>query len=221
MTKEPHLIEVKQAWRDEYLKWIYGFANARGGLLYIGKRDDGTVCGVANAKKLLEDLPNKVRDTLGLIVYAVRKVIFNALIHQDFSADIPVQISVYENKLYISNDCVFPEDWTGENIMQKHRSLPHNPDIANTFFRIGFIESWWRGIEKICSLCKKHRIPEPEYTIPRNDIMMMFKAGEHVNGDLLGTFPSKLSSNLEITYKAICEDTYVSNYDLAIRTNHR
>ena len=51
--------------------------------------------------------------------------------------------------------------------------------------------------------------------------MIMFKAGEHVNGDLLGTFPSKLPSNLEITYKAICEDTYVSNYDLAIRTNHR
>lgn len=105
--------------------------------------------------------------------------------------------------------------------MQKHRSLPHNPDIANTFFRIGFIESWWRGIEKICNLCKKHRIPEPEYTVPRNDIMIMFKAGEHVNGYLLGTFPSKLPSNLEITYKAICEDTYVSNYDLAIRTNHR
>ena len=59
-------------------------------MLYIGKRDDGTVCGVANAKKLLEDLPNKVRDTLGLIVDAVRKVIFNALIHQDFSAGIPV-----------------------------------------------------------------------------------------------------------------------------------
>lgn len=87
---ESQLIEVKQAWRDEYLKWICGFANAQGGVLYIGKRDDGTVCGVANAKKLLEDLPNKARDTLGLIVDAARKVIFNALIHQDFSAGIPV-----------------------------------------------------------------------------------------------------------------------------------
>ena len=76
-------------------------------MLYICKRDDGTVYGVANTKKLLEGLPNKVRDTRGLIVDAVRKVIFNALIHQDFSACIPVQISVYENKLYISNDCVF------------------------------------------------------------------------------------------------------------------
>ena len=87
---ESQLTEYKESWRDEYLRWICDFANVRGGVLYIGKRDDGTVCGVANAKKLLEDLPNKVRDTRGLIVDAVRKVIFNALIHQDFSAGIPV-----------------------------------------------------------------------------------------------------------------------------------
>ena len=72
---ESQLIEYKESWRDEYLKWICGFANAhsqrsfqRGGTLYIGKRDDGSVCGVADSKKLLEDIPNKVRDALGLIV---------------------------------------------------------------------------------------------------------------------------------------------------------
>ena len=37
------LIEYKESWRDEYLKWICGFANARGGVLYIGKRDDDSV----------------------------------------------------------------------------------------------------------------------------------------------------------------------------------
>lgn len=47
---------------------ICGFANAQGGVLYIGKRDDGSVCGVADSKKLMEDIPNKVRDVLGLIV---------------------------------------------------------------------------------------------------------------------------------------------------------
>ena len=62
--------------------------------------------------------------------------------------------------------------------MQKHRSLPHNPDIANTFFRAGFIESWGRGIEKICNLCKEYGIAEPEYTVHPNDIMMMFKAND-------------------------------------------
>lgn len=107
---------------------------------------------------------------------AVREAVFNALIHQDFSVGVPVQISVYKDKLYISNDCVFPANWTADTLMQKHRSLPHNPDIANTFFRAGFIESWGRGIEKICNLCKEYGIAEPEYTVHPNDIMMMFKA---------------------------------------------
>ena len=61
-------IEWKENWRDEYLKWICGFANAAGGKIYIGTDDNGRVVGVADAKKLLEDIPNKVRDVLGIMV---------------------------------------------------------------------------------------------------------------------------------------------------------
>ncbi|MCI5608610.1 MAG: hypothetical protein MR408_04065, partial [Spirochaetia bacterium] len=32
-----------------------------------------------------------------------REAIFNALIHQDFTVGVPVQISMYKDKLYISN----------------------------------------------------------------------------------------------------------------------
>ena len=60
--------EWKESWRDEYLKWICGFANATGGKIYIGMNDSGKVVGVADADKLLEDIPNKVRDVLGIIV---------------------------------------------------------------------------------------------------------------------------------------------------------
>lgn len=60
-------IEYKQSWSDEYLKWIVGFANSQGGTIYIGKDDDGKVVGVANYKKLMEDLPNKIRDILGIL----------------------------------------------------------------------------------------------------------------------------------------------------------
>src|SRR5690606_37340625 len=65
---ESQNIEYKQNWRDEYLKWICGFANANGGTLFIGKDDAGKTVGLADAKKLLEDIPNKVRDVLGILV---------------------------------------------------------------------------------------------------------------------------------------------------------
>ncbi len=66
--KENQHIEWKSSWRDEYLRWICGFANAEGGTLVIGKNDRGEVVGVPNAAKLLEDIPNKVRDILGIMV---------------------------------------------------------------------------------------------------------------------------------------------------------
>lgn len=65
---ESQNIEYKQSWRDEYLKWICGFANAQGGSLFVGIRDNGEVCGVEETKKLMEDIPNKVRDMLGILV---------------------------------------------------------------------------------------------------------------------------------------------------------
>ena len=68
MNKETQNIEFKESWRDEYLKWICGFANAQGGTLYIGVTDNGDVCSLQNAKKLMEDIPNKVRDLLGILV---------------------------------------------------------------------------------------------------------------------------------------------------------
>ena len=65
---ESQSIEYKKSWRDEYLKWICGFANANGGKLFIGIDDKGNMVGIKNAKKLLEDIPNKVCNILGIIV---------------------------------------------------------------------------------------------------------------------------------------------------------
>ena len=60
-------IEYKESWRDEYLKWICGFANAQGGKLYIGIDDNGSVCGVENVHRLSEDIPNKIVALLGVV----------------------------------------------------------------------------------------------------------------------------------------------------------
>ena len=35
MNTESQNIEFKESWRDEYQKWICGFANAQGGILYV------------------------------------------------------------------------------------------------------------------------------------------------------------------------------------------
>ena len=65
---EHQQLEWKESWRDDYLKWICGFANAEGGVLVIGRSDRGDAVGLPNAARLLEEIPNKVRDVLGIMV---------------------------------------------------------------------------------------------------------------------------------------------------------
>ena len=64
---EDQITEWKESWRDEYLKWLCGFANAQGRVLEIGRNDHGRVVGLAGAARLMEELPNKLRDLLGIV----------------------------------------------------------------------------------------------------------------------------------------------------------
>ena len=383
---ESQNIEWKSKWKDEYLEWICGYANAQGGKIYIGCDDDGNVVGLPNAWKLLEDIPNKIRDAMGIIVgvnllthgskeyleidvpaypigisckgvyyyrsgstrqiltgpaleaflmrkrgatwdnlplpafsmadvddgvvskfkslaakkgrmetslldepkevlldklhlkngdyltnaamllfssdperyqtgayikigyfendaellyqdeihgsileqvdkaldviylkymrakiryegvqrieryfvpeAALREALLNAICHKQYQSGIPIQISVYEDRLYVANIGSLPEDWTLENLMQKHASKPYNPNIAHVFYLAGFIESWGRGVEKICHALKADNLPLPEYTIHPGDIMIKFTAPEDRVVRLNKQFTDNLSDNL-------------------------
>lgn len=67
MNSESQNIEYKESWNDKYLEWICGFANAQGGKIYIGVNDDREVVGVDDSKKLMEDIPNKIVNQLGIV----------------------------------------------------------------------------------------------------------------------------------------------------------
>ena len=64
---EQQNIEYKQSWHDDYLKWICGFANAQGGIIFIGKDDKGKVVGLTDFKKLMDDIPNKIKNLMGIM----------------------------------------------------------------------------------------------------------------------------------------------------------
>ncbi len=358
-------IEWKETWKDDYIKWICGFANADGGIIFIGKNDNGNVIGLNNAKKLLEDIPNKVRNLLGIIVDvnlhsieskefieikiekqpfpvnykghyhyrsgstkqelkgfaldkfllqkqgkrwdsvpipkisikdldfdtinffksralkskrldeniltelpemllenlhlmdnqylkraaillfhinpekfitgayikigffksdselifqdeihgnlfnqiektidllftkyikafisyegiqrletyeypkdAIREALLNAISHKDYSSGIPIQISVYSDKIMFWNEGELPQNWTTENLTRKHASKPYNPDIANSFFRSGYIESWGRGTLKIIESCLDSGLPVPKFNYNSPDFWVTFK----------------------------------------------
>ena len=59
--------EWKKSWHDDYLKWVCGFANAIGGVIFIGKDDNGIITHLPDYRNLLEAIPNKIREHLGII----------------------------------------------------------------------------------------------------------------------------------------------------------
>lgn len=83
---------------------------------------------------------------------------------------------MYENKLMIWNDGHIPLDWSLQKLITKHTSKPYNPDIANTFFRAGLIESWGRGISKIIEACVKEGLSEPIFNTDLGGLFVEFTA---------------------------------------------
>jgi ATP-dependent DNA helicase RecG len=63
---EQQNIEYKSSWHDDYLKWIGGFANAQGGRIFIGKDNDGFIVGLADYQTLMDEIPNKIKNNLGI-----------------------------------------------------------------------------------------------------------------------------------------------------------
>ena len=68
LKPEAQTIEYKYSWQDEYYEWICGYANSKGGKLYVGVNDDGYVVGLKDTKFLLDILPNKIVSKMGIVV---------------------------------------------------------------------------------------------------------------------------------------------------------
>ena len=87
------------------------------------------------------------------------------------SIAVPIQIRIEDDAMYISNCSMLPFGWTVETLLSTHVSKPYNPDIARVFYRAGYIESWGRGIQKICDACRNLGVEDRTYFMPCSSIL--------------------------------------------------
>lgn len=142
------------------------------------------------------------KETLPIPIEALREAVLNAIIHKDYSSGIPIQISVYDNKLMIWNEGELPQDWTVAKLKIKHPSRPYNPDIANAFFRAGLIESWGRGTIKIINEMRKAQLPAPNFKYDDSGFYIIFSFGKV---DLEKQILDLISENTKITVVKLAE----------------
>jgi len=108
MQKEDQHIEYKLIWKDDFLKNVCAFANSEGGILYIGVNDKGEAIGVNDAEKLLETLPNIIKNKIGIIPSVFVESIDKKQIVKIIVQSSSVSIS-YNGKYYMRSGSVVLE----------------------------------------------------------------------------------------------------------------
>ena len=119
---ENQKIEYKSNWQDSHLKTIAAFANADGGRLYIGIDDNGNVVPLKDISKLLEDIPNKIRNHLGIIPKIFSENNGNTILIEIEQSDDPIS---YDGKFYIRSGATTQEVKGSEliNFLIKKKNL--------------------------------------------------------------------------------------------------
>lgn len=105
---------------------------------------------------------------------AVREAVMNAIVHNDYSSQVPIQIKVFPDSLTVYNSGGLPVGWTIDRLMGSHRSVPRNPSMANVFFRAGLIESFGRGIDMIMSQFDDRDVPPPVFDCQMDEFSVTF-----------------------------------------------
>ena len=151
---------------------------------------------------------------------ALREALLNAVSHKDYAGCTPIQISVYSDKIMIWNIGQLPENWTVDMLQQKHSSIPYNPDIANAFFRSGYVEAWGRGIEKINELCIKAGLPLPIISYNHSGCWVEFRKAVDLSN--LGLNERQIDALSYFKGKGeITSSEYAKKYNVSDRTARR
>lgn len=120
-----------------------------------------------------------------LPIVALREGLLNALIHRDYSKiSSTVNISVYPDKLTISNTGRLPDEIKVRDLKKDHDSILRNPDIANVLFIRAYIEMIGTGTLRMIADCKENSYPQPEWKTKENRLeLTLHNVGHRIISD--------------------------------------
>jgi ATP-dependent DNA helicase RecG len=110
---------------------------------------------------------------------ALREVLLNAVMHRDYAQPgSDVAVAVFDDRIEIWSTGKLPAGITAEMLGGPHKSILRNPLIAETFHRIGAVEVWGRGTNRVIEECERWGAEPPSF--------------EELAGALRVTFPAPI-----------------------------
>lgn len=100
----------------------------------------------------------------------VREAIINAVAHRDYAvASQAIQVSVFVDRVEVSNPGALLPPLTPEDLLKAHRSVTRNPRLCDALFLAHYIEKYGTGTLMMTDECRRHGLPEPRFAHDGHD----------------------------------------------------
>ena len=112
---------------------------------------------------------------------AFREAIANALIHRAWDVESQIRILMFDDRIEIISPGGLPAGITEEEYLSGKLSVLRNRNLANVFYRLGFVEIFGTGITRIKQLYMDG-LRKPDFEVSENTIKIVLPVlGENTN----------------------------------------
>ena len=108
---------------------------------------------------------------------AFREAIANALIHRIWDVESQIRVSMFDDRIEIVSPGGLPSGITAEEYLSGKLSVLRNRNLANVFYRLGFVEIFGTGITRIKQMYAEGLI-KPYFEVSENAIRIVLPVFE-------------------------------------------
>ena len=108
---------------------------------------------------------------------AFREAIANALIHRVWDVESQIKVSMFDDRIEIISPGGLPSGITEDEYLSGKLSVLRNRNLANVFYRLGFVEIFGTGITRIKQLYEEG-LKQPDFEVSENTIKIVLPAFE-------------------------------------------
>ena len=109
---------------------------------------------------------------------AFREAIANALIHRVWDVESQIRVSMFDDRIEVVSPGGLPSGITEEEYLSGKLSILRNRNLANVFYRLGFVEIFGTGITRIKQLYEEGLI-KPDFEVSENTIKIVLPVFEN------------------------------------------
>ena len=108
---------------------------------------------------------------------AFREAIANALIHRVWDVESQIKVSMFDDRIEIISPGGLPSGITEEEYLSGKLSVLRNRNLANVFYRLGFVEIFGTGVTRIKQLYEEG-LKRPDFEVSENTIKIVLPVFE-------------------------------------------